>query len=316
MSCKNPVHLPLESIKHAKLLETLQAQGAYIPGQRFFDVPCGKCLDCIVSHAKTWGVRCMCEYQSSSEAVKFRSWFITLTYNDENCSGELNKDHVRQFINSLRKHYRNKYKVKYFYCGEYGTKNLRPHYHLIVFDLPLYDLQYLKMNINGDFLYTSKWLENLWGRGFVTIGDVTLQSANYVARYSLKKNDTDCFMCCSPGFGLKYFWLHKDDILGNQCINVSTSKGEILKASIPRYFLRKYREQVGDDVYFKFMKHRNKKFRDYELIVNDKVKDRSWRDTMGAKFLGVSSTPVNLTQEAKRVIKQSLYEFYNRRDLD
>ncbi len=67
---------------------------------------------------------------------------------------------MQLFIKRLRKYFNNN-KIKYFYCGEYGTQTLRPHYHMIVYNAPFDDLVKLKVNFAGDILYTSKVLENL-----------------------------------------------------------------------------------------------------------------------------------------------------------
>ena len=36
-------------------------------------------------------------------------------------------------------------------------------------------------------IYTSDWLNDVWGKGFTTVGDITFESAAYVARYCVKK---------------------------------------------------------------------------------------------------------------------------------
>ena len=43
------------------------------------------------------------------------------------------------------------------------------------------------MNKDGEGLYVSPLLEKLWGRGFCSIGELTFESAAYVARYVMKK---------------------------------------------------------------------------------------------------------------------------------
>lgn len=135
--------------------------------------------------------------------------FITLTYNKQNVptNGSINKRHYQLFMKRLRKKYSDK-KIRFFHCGEYGElckvcgenrdfcrkgscKSFipilgRPHYHAILFNFDLEDKKFLKEK-NGHKMYTSEILNEIWGMGYCTIGDVTFESAAYVARYSLKK---------------------------------------------------------------------------------------------------------------------------------
>lgn len=87
----------------------------------------------------------------------------------------------------LRKKYGNGIRV--FYCGEYGSivNSHRPHFHAILFGHDFRDKKAWKKNKRGDIVYTSEELELLWQKGFCTLGNVTFQSAAYVARYIMKK---------------------------------------------------------------------------------------------------------------------------------
>lgn len=83
---------------------------------------------------------------------------------------------------SFRKHH----SIRYFQCGEYGEKTHRPHYHACLFNFDFADKKLWKIK-NDNRLYTSDILSDLWPQGFSTIGDVTFDSAAYVARYIMKK---------------------------------------------------------------------------------------------------------------------------------
>lgn len=78
-------------------------------------------------------------------------------------------------------------------CGEYGSKLQRPHYHLCLFNFQFKDKKPWKLTQNGDTLYVSEDLQKLWTNsngdslGFSTIGELTFESAAYVARYICKK---------------------------------------------------------------------------------------------------------------------------------
>lgn len=76
--------------------------------------------------------------------------------------------------------------VRYFHCGEYGANNRRPHYHACLFNFDFSDRQLWSVR-QGINLYVSADLSELWPFGFSTVGDVTFESAAYVARYITKK---------------------------------------------------------------------------------------------------------------------------------
>jgi hypothetical protein len=156
----------------------------YNKGQgRPLKVPCGQCIGCRVDRSKEWALRCVHEAQGHKE-----NCFITLTYNAENLppDGGLRKKHFQDFMKRLRKHIAPQ-KVRFYHCGEYGDKNNRPHYHAILFGYNFDDWIYLFDSESGHPVYTSPKLEKIWKKGFVTIGEVTFESAAYVARYIMKK---------------------------------------------------------------------------------------------------------------------------------
>lgn len=151
-------------------------------------VPCGRCIGCRLERSRQWALRCMHE-----SSLYPRNCFITLTYNPENLpkEGGLQLRHWQLFIKRLRKKFGEG--IRFFHCGEYGEKNFRPHYHACLFNFDFTDRKLYK-NSNGIPLYTSEILNSLWtnpdtgtSMGFATIGDVTFESAAYVARYITKK---------------------------------------------------------------------------------------------------------------------------------
>lgn len=149
-------------------------------------LPCGQCIGCRIDRSRQWAIRCVNEASLYDDNV-----FITLTYNDENLpyDGSLRKSDVQKFFKRLRKHIFKETgkKIRYYYCGEYGEKNNRPHYHAIIFDYNFSDWIYLHSTSNGSDIYTSPTLERIWNKGFVSIGTVNFQSVAYIARYILKK---------------------------------------------------------------------------------------------------------------------------------
>lgn len=157
-------------------------------------IPCGDCLGCRLEQARQWAVRCMHEASLHEE-----NCFVTLTYNDENlpADGCVSKREFQLFMKRLRKKF-SKEVIRFYGCGEYGKKFNRPHYHICIFGFDFPDKEILrsanyfekngKIKKTGGFdLYRSAALEEVWTKGFSSIGEVTFESAGYVARYIGKK---------------------------------------------------------------------------------------------------------------------------------
>lgn len=179
MSCDYP--RKMYGANSAKGPQFNRPDGKYIP------IPCRMCLGCRLDYGMNWGIRGMVEAREHEE-----SQFITLTYDQENLPEDwsLNPDHTQKFIRALRKKVAPK-EIKFMLSGEYGGVTSRPHYHGILFGLELPDRQPFSTNERGEMLYTSKTLEDVWGKGFVLVGDVTEQSCRYSVSYMLKDTQGD-----------------------------------------------------------------------------------------------------------------------------
>lgn len=146
-------------------------------------VPCGKCYACQSNKRSFWTCRLFFE-----AATAISSIFVTLTYDDAHIphSGllpTLSKRDVQLFIKRLRKRFP-QHHIKYFLCGEYGSHTARPHYHAIIFDLPLC----------GNFVdYYHKELSKLWTLGFVQCANVNINRIGYVSKYILKSDNDKKF---------------------------------------------------------------------------------------------------------------------------
>lgn len=137
-------------------------------------VPCGRCPECIKTRKLKWVYRLQQENKVSKTAA-----FLTLTYDDDhlpikNGVPTLLSKHHTDFIKRIRKRTGVK-GIKYYSCGEYGTRTNRPHYHSIIFNVPF------------DTLATEDDLKSIWMHGHVDVGDVTDHSIAYVAGYVNKK---------------------------------------------------------------------------------------------------------------------------------
>jgi len=215
-------------------------------------VPCGRCIGCALERSREWAVRCVHESQLHDD-----SSFITLTYDPQYLPqyGSLIKEHFVLFMKRLRKSIE-PVKIRFFMCGEYGEKNSRPHYHALIFGYGFPDRKLFSERKDVK-LYTSDHLTKLWPYGFSTCGNISMESAAYVARYCLKKvqareecpdMDADNFSGQIPeynnmsrggknGKGLAYNWYVKFQSDVFPCDNVVV-RGKLGKP--PRYYDKQF----------------------------------------------------------------------------
>lgn len=162
-------------------------------------IPCGQCIGCRLEHSRQWAMRCMHEKQLYSDNV-----FLTLTYDNANLpeDGSLDKLHFTLFMKRLRKRIWKDQKrlIRFYACGEYGEKTMRPHYHALLFNCEFYDKKLYERGQSYN-LYTSETVSELWPFGDNRLGDVTFETAAYVARYVVKK-------VRGPDSWQAYQWVH------------------------------------------------------------------------------------------------------------
>jgi hypothetical protein len=180
-------------------------------------LPCGSCVGCRLERSRQWALRCMHEAKMHPE-----NCFITLTYNDLHLPDDrsLNYEHFQLFMKRLRKMIRDEdiraagdgvpffRKVRFYMCGEYGEKLGRPHFHACIFGYNFPDRKFWQKTSSKSSLDRSAILESLWPYGYSSVGNVTFESAAYVARYIMKKVGGDAadehYMFCRS--------LHRGDI--------------------------------------------------------------------------------------------------------
>lgn len=226
-------------------------------------VPCGHCIGCLLDRANEWATRCYLESKNWKN-----NCFITLTYNEKSIpeDKQLHKEDLQKFWKRLRYYEKGKEywenprtgkhenPIRYYSCGEYGTKNGRPHFHACIFNWKPDDLKFYKFNHEGDPLYTSKKLNKIWGKGYVIIGNLNYKSACYVARYVTKKLYGQIAKIVykqkkpeftessrNGGIGILAWIKDKLKIVENKGIYVKTNDTVKLK-KIPKFFLKKWQE--------------------------------------------------------------------------
>lgn len=198
------------------------------PGHNSFLLPCGKCLGCRLDRSRDWAARCTHEAQLH----EFKC-FLTLTYDEKNLPEDRSLDHAhfQKFMHDLRQHKQFEgIRISYLMCGEYGETTLRPHYHAIIFGIDFPDKKHYTTRRNHR-IFTSALLDKIWSRGECKIGNVTPESAAYVARYAVKNS--------GPLFPHgNYTWLNQDT-------------GELVQVK-PEYGRMSTRPAIGKLWYEKF----------------------------------------------------------------
>lgn len=153
---------------------------------QMYDVPCGKCIDCVNHRASDWRQRCLLECKTTDMV-----FFSTMTIDDEHMPKTLGFVHpskrmIQLFHKRLRISItRRKLNLtfKYFLASEFGpqTKNQhkvkskfkRPHYHALYF-------------VNGeDAKYFPYIFEKIWNFGFCYIEQCRSKerSSSYIVKY-------------------------------------------------------------------------------------------------------------------------------------
>lgn len=158
---------------------------------------CGQCHGCRLARSREWAARCVHEASLYDE-----NSFVTLTYREPRFS--LHYPDFQLFMRRLRKEFAPR-RIRFYMCGEYGEIGGRAHFHALLFNCGFRDRVLLRRTKAGSDLFRSAVLERCWPHGHSSVGNVTLQSAGYVARYVLKKltgdGDESCYDVIDPDTG-------------------------------------------------------------------------------------------------------------------
>lgn len=258
---------------------------------RFVKMPCGKCVGCLDDKAKDWAKR----VQLEALYYPGKCYFVTLTYADEFLQDEkyqgffgqidrftgevfddcfinvpqLYKPDLVEFVRKVR--YTPPYSpgLRFFGCGEYGTKAFRPHFHLVLFNLNLPSSRNLctaegfhSLDFEEDLIpyargspyYVSRHLNKLWPYGLHTIFPYSYSTGKYVAKYLVKDQQasekaslpyfihdgrTKPFLHMSrrPGIARRFFVENYDRLLHFGNVAISSPNGAF-NTSVPQFFYR------------------------------------------------------------------------------
>lgn len=296
VSCVNPVRIVRDVLDQIRYRYT--GKVAYV--KKIIYAPCGKCLYCMSLKRSEWLSRLKCEYEYSTNF----SYFVTLTYDDSYLMftpGDnftypcVDKRDCQLFIKRLRSRLP-EYNIRYFLISEYGETTYRPHYHLLLFNLPFRNAEECR-----------KVLEAVWQLGNVDVGCITDASINYCSKYCIKNFDSDSsgvslktFLLCSrnPCIGYEYVKRMKSYHLHNFNQNLILPDG--YKASIPRLLY-------------------NKIFNPYERSCNERVRttlkrsaEQQWNDAYRAEFDSHTAGFLRPEDELSRFRQESYHNYVQR----
>lgn len=222
----------------------------------------------------------------------------TVTIYEEDCPTDqltLNKVDFQLFMKKLRKKVKNENftksikgkdsdTIRFYATGEYGDKFGRPHFHAVFLGQDFRDKRPEQLYTGGG-VERSRSLENVWEYGTVVVGDLTIESADYVARYVTKKlsgPEADKrydgrareFALQSKGIGYPWFTMYHNDLRFYDRAIVEQN-GSFLKRRIPRYYDKKT-EEMNPKRMEEIRAKRKEKLDQVDLVWADLVRKENW----------------------------------------
>ncbi|UPW41171.1 replication initiator protein [Sigmofec virus UA08Rod_5336] len=266
------------------------------------EFPCRKCEQCRLAHAQEWMTRNMLEYKQWKEGC-----FVTLTFDKEHLpekekwkQGNLDYSYIQKFMKRLRKHHKGinswinpitkkeERPIRYFVGGEYGEKNGRCHFHIILHNWIPNDCKKYKFNKSLKYWsFTSKELKKIWGNAlFVVVEPLTAETCGYTARYSQKKigdevedERTPEMMHCSTKPTIGYNFLETFILNYTKYLNEGIPlvyQGKVKFMQVPKYFENKLKDLSPND-WYNYMQKKYRKFKhQYKEIKKEYIGMSDW----------------------------------------
>lgn len=146
--------------------------------------------------------------------------FVTLTINDEYLpvhGRSVSKDVMSAFLKRLRQHLKYEFGksapvIKFFGAAEYGKKNLRPHYHFIIFN---FNPRWLRIVEKSWKYQTDKGLQSC---GFVSAYSANRQTMRYTCKYIQKSNSEFKEMLDREGLAPEFHRMSTRPALGSAAL--------------------------------------------------------------------------------------------------
>lgn len=237
----------------------------------YMQVPCGKCVHCKSNRTDEWKTRLKHEISSFGHA-----YFCTVTYDDDHIPYDENGNptfiyrHFQLFMKRLRKKISKidpSIKLSYFVVSEYGDNTGRPHYHFLLFGLPLYESYKFqryskksnKWEIRTRVPYVESLLADTWQQGIVIeAGLATSQCVSYMVDYMFKSGEqfperTKEFHRMSSRPFIGYSWFLKNH---SKFVEWNYRwREDKFSHRLPRIYLKKFFIIYGNDAKVKYQRY-------------------------------------------------------------
>ena len=266
-------------------------------GDRAFELNCGQCMSCRRRKREEWMIRCVHEAQMHSS-----NSFLTLTYSDKNLPEDrsLKVEHFQKFMQDLRDHRAEKRgkkrkKIRYFHCGEYGPQTLRPHYHCVLFGEDFEeDSVHVETGPKGHRYYMSATLAELWPYGRHMLGQVSKDTAAYVAKYTQKK---------VTGPPAEEHYTRTDPTTGEQWTVKSEYSTMSRRPGLGATWFERYWPDVypSDEVVLEGRKYKPPKYYDHLL---EQMDPTMWEEVRKKRVVNLNEEEQTYRQRRKRETKE------------
>lgn len=144
---------------------------------------CGQCHPCRFNKRREWSSRIVLESQKHVEKC-----FLTLTYDDAflPADGSLQPRDIQLFLKRFRKAIAPT-RIRFFFVGEYGDENFRPHYHAAIFGFQCAGKVQTPSHGRRCFCPACSLVRDIWGKGNVDLDELNDTTASYICGYVVKK---------------------------------------------------------------------------------------------------------------------------------
>ncbi len=223
----------------------------------YITAPCAKCIECCVDRQHEYTNRALIEASYSGTCV-----FFTLTYDDDHLPvvGVNTHDisaHIKRFRRRLDTYNETSNKeplsVRVLYCGEYGRKSGRPHYHGILFYnryLDLIEFNHILSIWNACWECSPEWFKTKYSKDNYSICHNLEASTRYICKYITKQFYCDvpagknkCFIRGPHQIGLGGLYINdlEEDVMNSIDGKIKVKvRDKVVNVVIPKFIRDKF----------------------------------------------------------------------------